>query len=229
MRRYRAVLLLLFAIAVGFTAAIFIGVPLMPEQNDSAWYYINVHYLLTGQHIWESMYPSFTGPCQYYPMGYSLVILLAKGIQRATGIDWIATLRFLQFSAFAASGWLTYAVARLLGCRRLAVVAAGAYFLFFPFFNFSTFVMSENLAAFLLLLAAFLFLKGLKDNRDWALYGSFLVAGYSILVRPILLLAFPVLAGPCWCTSGSVDRGGAGRCCLLCWWPIRRECPSATV
>ena len=183
-----------FAALVGFLAFIYLGVPLLPKQSDSAWYYAGTHYIETGNYVWESFYPSFEGPSQYYPLGgYSLIILAARGVASVIGADWVAVLRVMQFTAYVLTGSLVYAIATLLSGRRTGAAAALLYFASFPFLNYAALVMSENMACLLITAFTFLFLYGLAHDRRWPVYLSFFLAGYTVLLKTVLLGVLPLL------------------------------------
>ncbi len=187
-------LLVLFAGIVGLLSFIVHGVPLLPKQSDSGWYFAGTRFMETGTYVWESFYPSFEGPSQYYPLGgYSLILLATRRIAAAIGADWVTLMRGMQFAAYVLTGALVHAIARLLGGRKTAVAAALLYFASFPFLNYATLVMSENIAALLITGFTFLFLEGLARDRRWFVYLSFFLAGYAVLFKTVLLAALPLL------------------------------------
>ena len=189
----RVVGIILFLITIGFVAFVVSGVPLLPEENDSAWYYMNVHYLLTGEYLYEEIFPSFAGPCQYYPSGgYSLILLLAKAIEPILGTSWVNVLSVIQLGTYALSAWLLFAIGRLFNYPKAAIASVALFFLYFPFVYFTTVAMSESLAVVLMLTVLWLTIRGLLRKSTTCLLGAFLVLGYGVLVKPVFMIAFPV-------------------------------------
>lgn len=187
-------LLASLAAIVGFVAFIYAGIPLLPKQTDSGWYHMGAWYLRTGEYVWESMYPSFEGPSQYYPLGgYSLAIVAAQKIGEAIGSDWVIVLRVMQFTAYVLTGVFTYAIGVRLKGRKTGLAAALLYFASFPFLNYADLVMSENLASLLISAFTFLFLEALARDRRVLMYASFLLAGYAVLLKTVLLALLPLL------------------------------------
>src|SRR2546427_613969 len=71
---------------VTFLAFVYSGVPILPKQSDSAWYFSGARYLESGTFVWESTYPSFHGPSQYYPLGgYGLILFLIRALASGRG------------------------------------------------------------------------------------------------------------------------------------------------
>ena len=127
--RWSFVLLASFAAIAGFVALIAHGVPLLPKQSDSGWYFAGVRYMETGTYLWESFYPSFAGPSQYYPLGgYSLVLLGARKFASLIGADWVSVVRVAQLSAYLVTGALVYAIAKRFAGRKTGAAAALLYF-----------------------------------------------------------------------------------------------------
>jgi hypothetical protein len=187
-------LLGLYVLVAAAAGVVSVAVPLMPEQNDSAWYYMNVHHSLTGEYVWEGRYPSFSGPSLYYPRGgYSLSLYISVLVAQVVGVPWPLITRAVQFLAYAMCAGLVFGIGVLLGHRCAAPWAAAACLLYFPLFNFAHVVMSETLATWLVLLACWLCMLGLCGGRTASLYGAMAVASYATLYKPVLLMAWPLL------------------------------------
>lgn len=187
--------LIVFAALTLAAAFVFWGVPLWGD-NDGCWMYMNVHHLVTGQYIWDPGFPTFVGPCQYFPLGgYSLWLLGARELQDATAIPWPLALRGVQFAAYILSAYLVFAIASLLGWRRAGLAAVILYFIYFPLLNFARFVMSETLATLLVLVVAYGIIKSIMRDRPGWLYFAMFVAGYCILVKPVTAPLIAVAAG----------------------------------
>jgi len=196
MKSSNASLRLLFLSALTILGFIFLGVPLLPSTNDAAWYYMNVHYIYTGEYIYEHVYPSFVGPSQLYPLGgYSLFILLSKMVETFTGVSWLGTLKLIQFLAYGVSAYLVFKIGVSLKYFWAAPASTCLFFLYFPFFNYASFVMSENIAVMLILFFSWLCLKGLSSDNKSYLFFSLVLAGYAILLKPVLILTGPLLIG----------------------------------
>jgi len=192
--RWSFVLLAGFAAIAGLVAAIGRGVPLLPKQSDSGWYFAGVRYMETGTYLWESFYPSFAGPSQYYPLGgYSLVLLGAREFASLIGADWVSVVRVAQLSAYLVTGALVYAIAKRFAGRKTGAAAALLYFAWFPFLNYAVLVMSETFACLLLTAVVFLLLDGLARARRGALFLSFFLAGWAVLFKSVLLAVLPLL------------------------------------
>ena len=187
-------ILLLLLVAV--QALVFFNIPLMPLETDSALYYMNVHYLISGEYLTNSTYPSFHAPSQLYPvMGYSVVLLLCKGLGSVTHLSWALLVKFFQFGLYVASGVLLFKTVRLLSNACSATVSAFFFLAYYPLFNYANLVMSENYAIFLLLLFIFFFCSFLRSGRGWLLCAAFFFAGYSILVKPVYLVVCLMMLG----------------------------------
>ncbi|MCW3103318.1 MAG: hypothetical protein JWO09_1758 [Bacteroidetes bacterium] len=184
------VLQILFAAIILFQAMVIIALPLIPSMNDSAWYYMNVHYVKTGAYICESMYPSFHEPSQYYPvLGYSLFLFCCDAVAGLLHADWATLAKFLQFLFYILSAFLVKAlVIKQTGRVHLSYLIAIIYLLYYPHFNYCNFVMSETYAGFLLLLMAYLFISLQKNYKTSRAVMLFLAAGCSMLVKPVFLV-----------------------------------------
>jgi 4-amino-4-deoxy-L-arabinose transferase-like glycosyltransferase len=178
-----------FLILIVIQGLTYFNIPMIPEENDSAWYYMNVHFMQTGEYIYESAYPSFTGASQVYPLGgYSLIILLAKTLGDTIGVYWIYILKIVQFLAYLSTGLLVFLIGDELKYRRSAIAATLLYFLYFPFFHFANYVMSETMAIFLVALCCWTLLRGLLKENNKYIYCSMFINGFAILFKPVLLL-----------------------------------------
>jgi hypothetical protein len=183
------VLQIVFTAIILFQSLIIISLPLIPSMNDSAWYYMNVHYVKTGTYICESMYPSFHEPSQYYPfLGYSFFLFCCDKFAGLFHTDWATVVKSVQFLLYILSAFLVKAIVhQQTGRQKLAYIIAIVFLLYYPYFNYCNFVMSEIYTGFLVLLTTYLF-TGLQANfRTSGAVALFLVAGYSILVKPVLL------------------------------------------
>ena len=86
---------------------ILISVPLIHLMNDSGWYYMNVHFVNTGEYTTESRYPSFDEPSQYYPfLGYSFFLFICSKIALFFGIGVSIVIKYGQFLMYVISGIL---------------------------------------------------------------------------------------------------------------------------
>lgn len=192
--RWSCVLLGCLIALVGWIAFIGHGVPMLPKQSDSGWYFAAARYMETGTYVWESFYPSFEGPSQYYPLGgYSLILLGARKLASWIGADWVFVLRVVQLAAYAVTGVLVYAIAKLFAGRKVGAAAALVYFAWFPFLNYALLVMSETVACLLFTAFVLLFLTGLAHDRRWALVASFFLAGWAVLFKSVLMVVLPLL------------------------------------
>jgi hypothetical protein len=181
-------------LAVAAFAAVFAvwGVPLSSPEADGHWYYGNLHFLTTGEYLFQSDLSYWKQPSQYFPLGgYSALLIFCHYVEKVTGLDWASLVKAIQVALFVLSGVLVYLIARRHGGRLAGVLAGLLFYSHYPFANFSVMVLSENPAVFLWLLSYWLIEKGVLDEEPifWAV--GFLVGGYSMLVRPIFL--FPML------------------------------------
>ena len=97
----------------------FLGVPLAAWEGDSAWYYMNYRYLLTGTYRHNVGLQLFEGPVLYHsPLGYPLVIAAARGLSALTGgaAGWTTCLQLLQG---------VFYVGAYEACRRLYELLSG--------------------------------------------------------------------------------------------------------
>lgn len=192
--RWSALLLTGFVALAGLVAFVGRSLPLLPKQSDSGWYFAGARYVETGAYLWESFYPSFEGPSQYYPLGgYSLILLGSRQVASLLGVDWVDVLRVVQLSAYLATGALVYAIAKRFAGRGAGAAAALLYFAWFPFLNYAVLVMSETVACLLLTAAVLFLLDGLIDGRRGKLAVSFFLAGWAVLFKSVLLAVLPLL------------------------------------
>lgn len=172
----------------------FLGVPLLPIQDESAWYYMNVYFLQSKQYIFESRYPSFSGASQLFPTGgYSGFLFLMQKLQDVFEVEWSQLVRAVQFSLHLASAFFLHQIASVLRSRAIGAICALLYLLYFPFLNFALVVMPESFAIFLILLAIWLALESWKGAGTRAVYAAFFVASYSTLVKPVLVFCMPIM------------------------------------
>ncbi len=167
------------------------AVPLMHMMNDSAWYYMNVHFVNTGDYMNESRYPSFHEPSQYYPfLGYSFFLFLSGKIAFLFHINVAIIIKYGQFLMYLASAILVRKTIQLITRRMaLAYIISIVLLLYYPYFNYVNLVMSEAYATFLILLTIYLFVKNYFHLNGITASVLFLLAGYVILVKPVFLPA----------------------------------------
>ncbi len=190
---HRRVVITLCAVIVLVSGFAFIGMPLLPEHNDSAWYYMNVHWALYGTYLWEEAYPGWKDPSLFYPMGgYSGMLLGAKGVEELMGIHWSYVVRFLQFAGFLIGAWCVSDILVHLGLPRTGTIAGLLCAVYVPLFRVSGYVMSESFSAFLLVLQLWLLVRGVRQRRLWMVCLACLTAGYSMLYRPVFALVLGV-------------------------------------
>ncbi|MDF2437646.1 MAG: hypothetical protein K0Q95_2022 [Bacteroidota bacterium] len=165
-------------------------------MNDSAWYYMNVHFFNTGNYIHESAYPSFHQASQYYPFfGYSFFLYLCERISSLLNLDWSTPVKLIQFILYLLSAFMAGGITFLLTRKqKLSYLIVVVYLLYYPYFNTCNFVMSETYACFFSVLIVFLFLKTQANYNKWISFILFLSCGYSILVKPVFLfIVIPVM------------------------------------
>lgn len=180
---------LVFGAIILFQTLLILSVPLIPSMNDSGWYYMNVHFVKTGNYICESMYPSFHSPSQYYPFfGYSFFLYCCEKIANLLNADWATLVKLVQFSLYISCSFMTKSIVmKQTGKQYLSYLIAIAYLLYYPHFNHCNFVMSETYACFLILFLVYLFVNVQHFFKPFTASLMFLVAGYSILVKPVFL------------------------------------------
>jgi hypothetical protein len=158
-------------------------------MNDSGWYYMNVHFVNTGEYITESRYPSFDHPSQYYPFfGYSFFLFVCNKIALSLGVGVAFIIKYGQFIMYLFSGILVKNIIFQLTNREKLAYAIGACFLlYYPYFNYVNLVMSETYATFLILLTCYLFIRTQVRFSKATIAILFLIAGYIILIKPVFL------------------------------------------
>jgi hypothetical protein len=172
-----------------FQAMVVLSVPLIPSMNDSGWYYMNVHFIKTGNYVCESMYPSFQQPSQYYPfLGYSFFLYCCEKTAQLFHSDWSNLVKISQFCFYILSAFILKKLTIIQTAQKnLSYVVATLYLLYYPNFNYVNFVMSETYASFLILLLIYLFAKVNRRFKPWTAALMFLIAGYCVLVKPVFL------------------------------------------
>lgn len=185
---------ILTGIIMLFQLAVILCLPLIPAMNDSAWYYMNVYFVKTGNYISESNYPSFHEPSQCYPfLGYSFFLYMAEKISGLTHISWPIIIKLAQFSCYVASATFVRKITFLQTKRlKLSYIICILFLCYYPYFNYTNAVMSETLACFTMIIYVYLFLKVKMDNRPLTLFLFFFISGYSVLLKavysPIILI-----------------------------------------
>ena len=165
-----------------------ISIPLIHLMNDSGWYFMNVHFVNTGNYINESRYPSFDEPSQLYSFfGYSFYLFICEKISQI-GIDFSLIVKFGQILMYIFSAIIVKKIMLIIVKKEnLAYIIGIAFLLYYPFFNFVNLVMSEMYATFLILLTCYYFMKIQVRFDKISAAILFLLAGYIILVKPIFL------------------------------------------
>lgn len=174
-------------------------IPLMHMMNDSGWYYMNVHFMLTGEYINESMYPSFHAPSQYYPLlGYSGFLWLCHVIGEWLHVAPAYLIKWAQWLCYAgASLMLKQLGFRLSGSQLPAYLLGLLYLLYLPNLVFANMLMSETLASFLLIAACYAYFSYIAQPTKWTGAILCLFLGYMPLVKtvflPVALIIFVLL------------------------------------
>lgn len=179
----------IFYLIIAIQAIILLSLPLIQMMNDSGWYYMLVHFVNTGNYVTESMYPSFDEPSQLYSFfGYGFFLYLLKGLSAISGIDFSFMVKTFQFIMYITSALLVRNIFNLITNNiKMAYVMGIIFLLYYPYFNFTNLVMSETYATFLILLTVYLFAKNQYNFNKMTTAVMFLLAGYMILVKPVLL------------------------------------------
>jgi hypothetical protein len=146
--------------------AIAFSIPLIPYGTDSAWYYMNVVFVETGQYIHESIY-RFTEPSQLYPFfGCSLLLYASKKLAVITGLTFAFLVKLFQIIMYDLTAILTVKIVFDLTRRTAVSYACGLFFLlYYSYFTFVYVVMSETYAVFILVLFAYLFVRSTRTRR----------------------------------------------------------------
>lgn len=158
-------------------------------MNDSGWYFMNVHFVNTGEYITESRYPSFDEPSQYYPFfGYSFFLFICQKIGLYSGLSFPLLTKFFQFFMYLTSAVLVKGIIAATSKNKSFAYVIGILFLsYYPYFNTVNIVMSETYATFLIIFTCYLFLKVQLDFSNRISAVLFLMAGYIILIKPVFL------------------------------------------
>ena len=170
--------------------AIAFSIPLIPYGTDSAWYYMNVVFVETGQYIHESIY-RFSEPSQLYPFfGYSLLLYASKKLAAITGLTFAFLVKLLQIIMYDLTAILTVKIVFDLTRRTAVSYACGLFFLlYYSYFTFVYVVMSEIYAVFLLVLFGYLFVRSTRTLSPTSVAPLCVVGGCLTLVKPALLPA----------------------------------------
>ncbi len=188
--KYQLTLLrIIFWMLIVFQTIQTIYLPLVHMLNDSAWYYMTVHFFETGSYIHENSYPSFDTPSLYYPsLGYSALLYIAEKISQYTSLDWAIQIKWFQFLLYIISVLLVKNIVQLITKRNKPAFVAGILFLsFYPFFQYTSAVMSETYAVFLIIAFIWLFVKNQQRQNLRLTIVMFTLGGYIILVKPVFL------------------------------------------
>lgn len=158
-------------------------------MNDSGWYFMNVHFVNTGDYITESRYPSFVEPSQLYSFfGYSLFLYFCEKLGLLFGTGFPFMVKYGQLLMYLFSAILVRNIIFSITQKQKLAYGLGILFLlYYPYFNYVNLVMSEVYATFLILLTCYLFIKIQTELKRLTTIILFLLCGYIILVKPVLL------------------------------------------
>ena len=170
--------------------AIAFSIPLIPYGTDSAWYYMNVVFVETGQYIHESIY-RFSEPSQLYPFfGYSFLLYASRKLAVITGLTFAFLVKLFQIIMYDLTAILTVKIVFDLTRRTAVSYACGLFFLlYYSYFTFVYVVMSEIYAVFLLVLFGYLFVRSTRTLSPTSVAPLCVVGGWLTLVKPALLPA----------------------------------------
>jgi len=187
--RSRFVLNIVFYSLIVFQAILTFYLPLMHLMNDSAWYYMTVHYFETGKYIHESTYPSFDTASQYYPfLGYSVLLYITEKVYQLTCIDWALQLKWLQFILYIFSAIMARKIVfSLTNKLHLGQIAGILFLIYYPYFQYTSAVMSEIYAVFAIISLVWLFVKTKEKSSPVLITLMFLLGGYVVLIKPVFL------------------------------------------
>jgi hypothetical protein len=191
----RVILKYALVVTLVFQCVIHFAIPLMPHPlNDSAWYYMYANYLFGGSWIHEDLYPSFKEPVMYYSsLGYPLLLYIAKIFSFAFSVSFSFVLLQLQFAIYLLSSRLLWLICSSMFGRSLSAMVVLLYLWFLPLFNYAHLVMSESWFIFCVLVTIYYFQCYLKSHERRSLAFSFLLAGYTFLVRPVGAVMLPMM------------------------------------
>jgi hypothetical protein len=195
----------LFFSLLAVQSAIAFSLPLIPYQNDSAWYYMNVHFVETGQYIHEMVY-RFSEPSQLYPFfGYSLFLYFCKKLAFATSLSFPFLVKLFQLIMYFFTAVITVNISFELTRRKTLSYVCGLFVLmYYSYFSFVYAMMSETYAIFLLLLSSYLFIRSLSTLSSRFIAPLFVISGHLSIVKPVLLpavLCFVSFLGPKCCRA----------------------------
>lgn len=178
-----------------FQCILHLAIPLMPHiLNDSAWYYMYKEYVFDKTWVHEELYPSFHHPIMYYcSIGYPLLIYISELISQLIGCSLAFALLQLQFIFYLLSARLIWLICINQYSKSVSYSIVITYLWYIPFFNYAHLVMSESWFIFCLLATLYFFQKAIITNKLDLLAISFILAGYTFLVRPVAAIAFPLM------------------------------------
>jgi hypothetical protein len=193
----RVILKYALVVTLIFQCVIHVAIPLMPHPlNDSAWYYMYANYLFEGSWIHEDLYPSFKEPVMYYSsLGYPLLLYVAKIFSSVFSVSFSFALLQLQFAIYLLSARLLWLICSSMAGSSLSTIVVLLYLWFLPLFNYAHLVMSESWFIFCVLATICFFQRYLKAHERRSLAFSFLLAGYTFLVRPVGAVMLPMMLG----------------------------------
>jgi hypothetical protein len=167
----------------------------MPHYlNDPAWYYMYKAYVFEGIWIHEELYPSFKEPVLYHcSLGYPLLLYISGGISSLFGCSFAAVLLQIQFVVYLLSARFLWLICLPYSGKTITTCMVLVFLWFMPFFNYAHLVMSESWFIGCLLATIYVFIKAIKSEKRSLLILSFLLAGYTFLIRPVGGLLFPVM------------------------------------
>lgn len=164
-------------------------IPLMHMMNDSGWYYMNVHFMQTGEYRNESMYPSFHSPSQYYPLlGYSGFLGIGHSLADLLGIPPFLLIKCFQLFIYILTSLMLAGLARgWTGSKTIGDLMGLLFLLYYPNLVFTHFLMSETLASFLLIGSLYGYALCSQQRNTWACCIWSLSLGYMMLVKTVFL------------------------------------------
>lgn len=122
----------------------------------------------------------------FYPIGYSLFLML---VRRITSISFFPTIALLQSLMGLASLILLHAISKNILSQKLRLLFLIILACYYPWIDFGGYLMSETLATLLLTLMVYLSFFSFKYKNLLWLFLLPIVIGLSTLVRANLLLA----------------------------------------
>lgn len=188
-------LVLILLIGAGLRVAFFPRAPIF-IHGDSTQYYVPAHDLMDGQGL---QIPLKRPPV--YP-----VFIAAVGTWLGENLSYLAAVQHLLGLGTVA---LTYGLGRLTFGRTAAVFGGLVAALSGGLLIYEHYVMTESVFTFLLALAVFLYVAGVRRDSTWWYVGSGLAIGLATLTRPhaqLLLLLGPPVVALYWRRRGPVVR-----------------------